>query len=86
MIHPSNLPKLLSPVVHGRSHHLGLPNPCDTYLDSAKDLQCVANSTCTCNNYMATNEVALNTSGTRLDAGVNPVYELDTLPCLNLYP
>ena len=67
--------------MHGRSHHLGLPNPCDTYLDSAKDLQCVANSTCTCNNYMATNEVALNTLAVHvMDAGVNPVYELDTLP------
>ena len=42
---------------------------------------CVANSTCTCNDYMATNEVALNTLAVHvMDAGVNPVYELDTLP------
>ena len=71
-------------VEHGRSHHLGLPNPCDTYLDANKDLQCVSNSTCSCNDYMAATEVALNTLAVHvMDAGVNPVYELDTLPCSN---
>ena len=76
--------KAIVTVEHGRSHHLGLPNPCDTYLDANKDLQCVSNSTCSCNDYMAATEVALNTLAVHvMDAGVNPVYELDTLPCSN---
>jgi hypothetical protein len=51
-------------------------------LDASNYLACTTSSTCTCNQYLAATQLALNTLEVLvLDAGLNPVFENDTLPC-----
>ena len=66
----------------GRSNMLGLPSPCPLAADSSNYLICSTSDDCSCNQYLASTQVALDTLEVFvLDAGLNPVFENDTLPC-----
>lgn len=73
------------PFSQGRSQQLGLPSPCPVFPDGSNYLRCELSSSCTCNHYLASTQVLLNTlKVVVLDAGLNPVYENDTFPFENV--